>query len=72
MVQYGLTDDHEGRNAMIDKDLFENDIEQVSRPSNSHFALPLTSIDTQNRIWLKILSREKQNYDVKKRLLRKH
>lgn len=57
---------------MIDKDLFENDIEQVSRPSNSHFALPLTSIDTQNRIWLKILSREKQNYDVKKRLLRKH
>jgi len=31
----------------------------------------LTTIDTQNRIWLKILTREKQNYDVKKRMLKK-
>jgi len=43
----------------------------VSRPLNNHFSTPLTVIDTQNRIWLKILTREKQNYDVKKRMLRK-
>ncbi len=56
----------------MDRDLFEDDIEQASRPLNNHFSTPLTIIDTQNRIWLKILTREKQNYDVKKRMLRKH
>ena len=44
---------------MIDKDLFENDIEEASRPMNNHFSTPLTTIDTQNRIWLKIITREK-------------
>lgn len=69
-VQYSLSNDGPGNNMVLDKDLFENDIEQSSRPN--HFSTPLTTIDTQNRIWLKILTREKQNYDVKKRLLRKH
>ena len=55
----------------MDRDLFEDDIEQASRPLNNHFSTPLTVIDTQNRIWLKILTREKQNSDVKKRMLSK-
>jgi hypothetical protein len=53
----------------VEKDLFEDDIEQASRSIHNS---PLTLIDTQNRIWLKILTREKQNYDVKKRLLKKN
>jgi len=69
IVQYGLA--HEKTQEMVvDKDLFEDDIEQASKSINN-FSTPLTAIDTQNRIWLKILTREKQNYDVKKRLLRK-
>ena len=56
----------------MDRDLFEDDIEQAQRGITS-FNTPLTAVDTQNRIWLKILMREKQNYDDKKRnILRKH
>lgn len=55
---------------VVDRDLFEDDIEQAQRGMNS-FSTPLTSVDTQNRIWLKILTREKQNYDVKRRIYRK-
>ena len=57
---------------VVDRDLFEDDIEQAQRGITS-FNTPLTAVDTQNRIWLKILMREKQNYDDKKRnILRKH
>lgn len=72
LVQYGFAAQDVNENALVmDRDLFEDDIEQASRPLNNHFSTPLTIIDTQNRIWLKILTREKQNYDVKKRMLRK-
>lgn len=43
---------------VVDRDLFEDDIEQAQRGITS-FSTPLTAIDTQNRIWLKILLREK-------------
>ena len=53
---------------VVDKDLFEDDIEQAQRGITS-FSTPLTAVDTQNRIWLKILMREKQNLDDKKRII---
>lgn len=56
---------------VVDLDLFEDDIEQAQRGVGG-FSTPLTAIDTQNRIWLKIITREKQNYDAKKQTLRKH
>ena len=45
------------QSAIGDKELFENDIESIQRAG--HFQTPLTAIDTQNRIWLKIITREK-------------
>ena len=42
---------------VVDRDLFEDDIEQAQKGITA-FSTPLTSIDTQNRIWLKILMRE--------------
>lgn len=53
---------------VVDRDLFEDDIEQAQRGITS-FSTPLTAVDTQNRIWLKILMREKQHYDDKKRII---
>jgi len=53
---------------VVDRDLFEDDIEQAQKGITS-FSTPLTAIDTQNRIWLKILMREKQNFDDKKRII---
>lgn len=57
LIQYGSS--REDAVAMlVDRDLFEDDIEQAQRSINS-FSTPLTAVDTQNRIWLKILTREK-------------
>ena len=69
LISYG-TQNEDVISMVVDRDLFEDDIEQAQKSINS-FSTPLTSVDTQNRIWLKILTREKQNYDVKKRFLRK-
>eukprot|EP00347_Sterkiella_histriomuscorum_P015009 403358661 len=63
-------EDQDFSNLTVDKDLFEDDISQASRELNS-FSSPLALIDTQNRIWMKIISREKQNYEVKKKQLMK-
>ena len=54
----------------MDRELFEDDISQVSKELNA-ISSPLALIDTQNRIWIKIISREKQNYEVKKKQLKK-
>jgi hypothetical protein len=46
---------------MMDKELFEDDIEQVQRGDAgdlSNYSSPLAAIDTQNKIWLKIITRE--------------
>ena len=69
IVQIGYQD-NQIASLVVDRDLFEDDIEQVQKSLNN-FSTPLTAVDTQNRIWLKIITREKQNYDVKKRILRK-
>lgn len=45
----------------MDKDLFDDDISSASRELNT-FSSPLALIDTQNKIWLKIISREKDNF----------
>ena len=52
---------------MKDKELFQEDIEQQAKDINT-FASPLVTKDTQNKIWVKILNREKENYEVKKRI----
>jgi hypothetical protein len=57
-------------NDHLDKDLFEDDINSAGRDINN-FSSPLIMIDTQNKIWLKIISREKVIYDEKKKLLKK-
>ncbi|CDW86490.1 UNKNOWN [Stylonychia lemnae] len=57
-------------NLVVDRDLFDDDISNASREINT-FSSPLAIIDTQNKIWMKIISREKQNYEVKKRQLMK-
>jgi hypothetical protein len=42
----------------VDKNEFDDDIEQASQDFNN-FGTPLKLIDTQNRIWLRILIKEK-------------
>jgi len=32
---------------------------------------PLTTIDTQNKIWLRIMTREQHDYEVKGRMMKK-
>ena len=55
---------------VVDRDLFEDDIEQAQKGITA-FSTPLTAIDTQNRIWLKILMREKQSIDDRKRIIQR-
>lgn len=50
----------------VDKDLFEDDISQATKEINN-FSSPHVLIDTQNRIWIKIIEREKLNFDAKKK-----
>jgi hypothetical protein len=40
--------------------MFDDDIEQVAKDINN-FGTPLHAIDTQNRIWLRIISKEKMS-----------
>jgi len=67
LVTYGKRD-KEFVDLVMDRDLFEDDIE-LAQKGISAFSTPLTAIDTQNRIWLKILMREKQSFDDKKRII---
>ena len=46
---------------------FDDDIGLAGRELNS-FSSAVGLIDTQNKIWFKIITREKQNYDEKKTL----
>jgi len=48
-----------------DKDLFENDLESIQRAG--HFSQPLGAIDTQNRIWVRIISHDNQPHDTRLR-----
>jgi hypothetical protein len=57
LVQYGAKNE-DAQAMVVDLDLFEDDIEQAQRGVGG-FSTPLTAIDTQNRIWLKIITREK-------------
>ena len=54
-----------------ERNMLDNDIEQVSKDINN-FGTPLNAIDTQNRIWLKILTKEKIAQDYKRQFLMKH
>lgn len=48
--------------------MLDDDIEQVSKDINN-FGTPLNAIDTQNRIWLKIITKEKLIQDQKRQYL---
>ena len=56
-----------------DRDLFD-DIEQVHKGGEAedlnNYSSPFVAIDTQNKIWLKIITREQQNYGVKRRMMK--
>jgi hypothetical protein len=54
---------------LLDKDLFEDDVTQQGKDINQ-YSSPLFMIDTQNKIWSKIIQREKQNYQEKKKMLK--
>ena len=54
-----------------ERNMLDDDIEQVSKDINN-FGTPLNAIDTQNRIWLKILTKEKIAQDYKRQFLMKH
>ncbi len=54
------------RQGIISEDPFDDDMRLASR---DNFNSPLVMIDTQNKIWLKIISREKKNYEEKIKLL---
>jgi len=45
--------------------VFENDIELMTKEVNQ-IVSPFSTIDTQNKIWLKLITREKVNYDARK------
>lgn len=65
LFQYGVhhgkdsTDEQELR-SLQDRNMFDDDIEQVSKDFNN-FGTPLNAIDTQNRIWLKIITKERSS-----------
>lgn len=46
--------------SLQDENMFDDDIEQVSKDFNN-FGTPLNAIDTQNRIWLKIITKERSS-----------
>ncbi len=54
----------------LERDNFEDDLDSLSKDI-SHVNSPLATIDTQNKIWLKIITREKVTFDDKKRKMRK-
>jgi len=60
-------DEHE---AGGDKSVFEEDIRTLGKDI-SQFSSPFAVIDSQNRIWVKIVTREKLSFEEKKRMLRK-
>jgi len=56
---------------MIEHEIPDDDIEQVSKDFQD-FGIPLGAIDTQNRIWLKIITKELKSNDNKRQFLKNH
>lgn len=54
LVAYGEIEEIE----TSENDQFDEDIEQANKDMNN-YSSPLATIDTQNKIWLKIITREK-------------
>ena len=47
-----------------ENDNFDKDIESMQKDLNN-ISSPLASIDVQNQIWIKIITREKMDYEIK-------
>lgn len=56
---------------MKEKNLFDEDVEQISKGLDN-LGTPLNAIDTQNRIWLRIIVEEIKSQDVKRKFMMKH
>ena len=53
------------REQSAEKDVFEDDIESLTKELNQSNS-PLVTIDTQNKIWLKIIVREQGSFEQRK------
>lgn len=74
LLQYSLSGargnaiEDEYQLSLHERNMLDDDIEQMSRDIHN-FETPLNAIDTQNRIWLKIITKEKMVQDQKRKYL---